>query len=150
MWLVVVLSHCHVQLFAAPRTVIHQALLSMEFPGKDPGVGCHFLLQGIFPTQGLSPTSADELFTTGTTWEVWSIVRDSYFFIEKFMFSNTIIENIFHSPLNWFAILIKYHLAGYFWTHCLVYFCALYCVPLIYLPMFISITHLNHCGSMMP
>ena len=25
------------------------------FPGKNTGVGCHFLLQGIFPTQGLSP-----------------------------------------------------------------------------------------------
>ena len=24
-------------------------------PGKDIGVGCHFLLQGIFPTQGLNP-----------------------------------------------------------------------------------------------
>ena len=24
-------------------------------PGKNPGVGCHCLLQGIFPTQGLSP-----------------------------------------------------------------------------------------------
>ena len=23
-----------------------------DFPGKDTGVGCHFLLQGIFPTQG--------------------------------------------------------------------------------------------------
>ena len=23
-----------------------------DFPGKSPGVGCHFLLQGIFPTQG--------------------------------------------------------------------------------------------------
>ena len=23
-----------------------------DFPGKDSGVGCHFLLQGIFPTQG--------------------------------------------------------------------------------------------------
>ena len=23
-----------------------------DFPGKNPGVGCHFLLQGIFPTQG--------------------------------------------------------------------------------------------------
>ena len=26
-----------------------------EFPGKNTGVGCHTLLQGIFPTQGLSP-----------------------------------------------------------------------------------------------
>ena len=24
-------------------------------PGKNPGVGCHSLLQGIFPTQGLNP-----------------------------------------------------------------------------------------------
>ena len=26
-----------------------------DFPGKNSGVGCHFLLQGIFPTQGLNP-----------------------------------------------------------------------------------------------
>ena len=25
------------------------------FPGQNTGVGCHFLLQGIFPTQGLNP-----------------------------------------------------------------------------------------------
>ena len=27
-----------------------------DSPGKNAGVGCHFLLQGIFPTQGLSPS----------------------------------------------------------------------------------------------
>ena len=27
----------------------------MDFPGKNTGVGCHSLLQGIFPTQGLNP-----------------------------------------------------------------------------------------------
>ena len=43
----------HVQLFATPRTVAHQAPLSMGlFPSKNTGVGCHFLLQGIFLTQG--------------------------------------------------------------------------------------------------
>ena len=26
-----------------------------NFPGKNTGVGCHFLLQGIFPTQGWNP-----------------------------------------------------------------------------------------------
>ena len=26
-----------------------------DFPGKNIGEGCHFLLQGIFPTQGLNP-----------------------------------------------------------------------------------------------
>ena len=35
-----------VQLFATLGTVAHQALLSMGFPDKNPGVGWHFLLQG--------------------------------------------------------------------------------------------------------
>ena len=30
-------------------------LLSIGFPGKNTGVGCHFLLQEIFPTQGSNP-----------------------------------------------------------------------------------------------
>ena len=30
-------------------------LCPCDFPGKDTGVGCHFLLQGIFPTQGSNP-----------------------------------------------------------------------------------------------
>ena len=34
---------------------LHQAPPSMGFQGKSTGVGCHFLLQGIFPTQGSNP-----------------------------------------------------------------------------------------------
>ena len=35
-----------------PWTIAHQApLCPRDFPGKNTGVGCHFLLQGIFPTQ---------------------------------------------------------------------------------------------------
>ena len=30
-------------------------LCPSDFPGKSTGVGCHFLLQGIFPPQGLNP-----------------------------------------------------------------------------------------------
>ena len=30
-------------------------LCPWDFPGKETGVGCHFLLQGIFPTQGSNP-----------------------------------------------------------------------------------------------
>ena len=41
--------------FANPRTVACQASLSMGFPGKNTGVGCHSLLQEIFSTQGLNP-----------------------------------------------------------------------------------------------
>ena len=28
----------------------------IDFPGKNTGVGCHFLLQGVFPTQGSNPS----------------------------------------------------------------------------------------------
>ena len=44
----------HVRLFATPWTVAHQAPLSMGFPDKNTREGCHFLLQGIFLTQGLN------------------------------------------------------------------------------------------------
>ena len=27
----------------------------LDFPGRNTGVGCHFLLQGVFPTQGSNP-----------------------------------------------------------------------------------------------
>ena len=44
----------HVQLFAIPWTVAHQTPLFSSL-GNNTGVGCHFLLQGIFLTQGLNP-----------------------------------------------------------------------------------------------
>ena len=30
-------------------------LCPWDFPGENTGMGCHFLLQGIFPTQGSNP-----------------------------------------------------------------------------------------------
>ena len=38
-----------------PWTVACQAPLFMDSPGKNTGVGCHVLLQGIFQTQGSNP-----------------------------------------------------------------------------------------------
>ena len=38
-----------------PWIVVHQAPLSMGFSGKNTGVRCHTLLQGIFPSQGSNP-----------------------------------------------------------------------------------------------
>ena len=49
-------SLSHVWLFATPWVIVYQAPPSMGFSGKDTGVGCHFLFQGIFLTQGLSPS----------------------------------------------------------------------------------------------
>ena len=48
-------SLSRVRLFATPWTVAYQTPQSMGFSGKNTRVGCRFLLQGIFPTQGLNP-----------------------------------------------------------------------------------------------
>ena len=45
---------CYVWLFATLWTIGCQAPLSVEFSRWDTGVGCHFLLQGSFPTQELN------------------------------------------------------------------------------------------------
>ena len=39
-------------LFVTPWTIAHQFPPSMRFSGKNTGMGCHFLLQGIFLAQG--------------------------------------------------------------------------------------------------
>ena len=49
-----------------PRlSIVPRLLGSQDSLGKHTGVGRHFLLQGILPTQGLnlSPALADEFFT---------------------------------------------------------------------------------------
>ena len=60
--------------FGTLWTVPARLLCPQDFLDKNTGVGCHFLCQGIFPTQGwnlqpLSPALADGSFTTSTTWE---------------------------------------------------------------------------------
>ena len=47
----IVKSLSRVRLFVTSQTVAYQAC-PWDSPGKSTGVGCHFLLQGIFPTQG--------------------------------------------------------------------------------------------------
>ena len=44
-----------VRLFVTPWTIVRQAPLSMGFSRQGYWSGCHFLLQGIFLTQGSSP-----------------------------------------------------------------------------------------------
>ena len=58
----------HLQLFATPRTVACQAPLSWNSPGKDIGVSCCGLLQGIFLTQGLNSSLLHLL-----SWQVGSL-----------------------------------------------------------------------------
>ena len=40
-----------------PWTIAHQVHLSMDFPGENTGMGCHFLLQGNLPNPGIKPGS---------------------------------------------------------------------------------------------
>ena len=40
-----------------------------DFPGKNTRVGCHFLLQGISPTQEIEPALAGGFLTTSATWD---------------------------------------------------------------------------------
>ena len=49
----------HVQLFLRLHGLMEptRLLCPWDFPGKKTGVGCYFLLQGIFLTQGLNPQS---------------------------------------------------------------------------------------------
>ena len=49
-------SLSRVWLFRTPWTVTCQGHCPRDFPGKNTGVGCHALLQRIFPTQGLNPS----------------------------------------------------------------------------------------------
>ena len=50
-------------------------LCPWDSPGKNTGVGCCFILQGIFPNRGsnlclfMSPSLAGEFFTCSTSWE---------------------------------------------------------------------------------
>ena len=46
---------CRVQPSATPWTVVSQTPLATGFSSKNTWVGCHFLFQGIFLTQGLNP-----------------------------------------------------------------------------------------------
>ena len=44
-----------VQLFWTPGAVPARLLCPWDFPGENTGVGCHSLLQGLFPAQGSNP-----------------------------------------------------------------------------------------------
>ena len=47
----------YVQFFVTPRTVAHQALLSMGFPRQEYWTGLPFPPPGIFPTLEMEPVS---------------------------------------------------------------------------------------------
>ena len=44
----------HLTQLSVVMSSLARLLCPWDFPGKNTGVGCHLLLQGIFPTQGLN------------------------------------------------------------------------------------------------
>ena len=77
-----------VQLFEMPWTVAHQTLCPWDSPGKNTGVACHFLLLGIFLTQGSNPcflgllywqVDSSQLSHLGSTWLIPAFSDTSYF-----------------------------------------------------------------------
>ena len=64
-WKVKVKSLSRVRLFETPWTAAHQAPLSMGFPGKSSGVGCHCLLQ-LRVLEGCKPS-----VTFRSLWDPW-------------------------------------------------------------------------------
>ena len=59
-------------------------LCPWDLPDKNTGMCCHFLLQGIFLTQGSNPSLASAacagwFFTTSATWEARGVSRSRHF-----------------------------------------------------------------------
>ena len=79
-----------IQLFCDPWTAACQAPLSMGFsrsPGKNTGVGCHFLLQETFLTQGLKPCllhwQADSLALSHLGFQAYNILNKIMTWFER-------------------------------------------------------------------
>jgi hypothetical protein len=89
-----------VRLFVTPWTVSLQAPLSMDSPGKNTGVGCRALLQGIFSTQGSNPylltppALAGRFFTADATWEAVETMNTAKHLIRQRAAKNYLLSNV--------------------------------------------------------
>ena len=91
--------------FSDPWTVAHQTPLSIKFPGKKTGVGCHFLLQGIFLTLGLKPCLLYYrlILYHWTSWEAlnrYSLLLFFFFFLLFTMLSQGLARDLLLLTLN--------------------------------------------------
>ena len=67
---------CSVMSYSATPWTVDCQIPAWNFSGKNTRVGCHFLFQGIFPTQGLNlcliypPALTGRFFTPSVTWKI--------------------------------------------------------------------------------
>ena len=76
---------------SCPTLCDPRLLCPWDFPGKSTRVSCHFLLQEIFPTQGLNPG-----FTVGKRFTIWA-TREAHISLSPFFWGRAGI-------LEWVAI----------------------------------------------
>ena len=117
-------------LFATPWTAAHRLLCPGDFPSKDTGVDCHFLLQGIFPTQALNPGplhcrqilyrlsyKGSPHVTSSMTWE--SAVELSFFvylvFIQSLESKFSLDTSYFHILNGWIPSVRFAHFSIFLW-----------------------------------
>ena len=87
----------HVQLFATPCTVAHQAPLSKEFSRQEYWSGLPFPTPRDLPDPGIKPLSpafpalAGRFFTTSTTWEVPHIFIVLHKIFSSVQFSSSVV-----------------------------------------------------------
>ena len=83
--LLCVYAHSYLTLLQPHRLQPTRLLCPSDFLGKNTGVGCHFLLQGIFPAQGsdhqslAAPALAGGFSTTSTNWEAEMLLMGQNF-----------------------------------------------------------------------
>ena len=84
-----------------PWTVAPRLLCAWDSPGKNTGVGCHVLLQGIFLTQRsnsclMFPALASRFIITGVTWKMSCLWLED---VKFRIFFETVHERV-HVPCN--------------------------------------------------
>ena len=90
-------------LFVTAWTVAHQIPLSMGFSRQEYWVGCHALLQGVFPTQGSSPHLLDLLHWQPDSLPLAPPGMDVVRFTKVFVLSGPqgLIHILVDEPLRW-------------------------------------------------
>ena len=146
--------------FGTPWTVALRLLCPQYSPGKNTGVGCHFLLQGIFPTQGLNSGllywQADSLplrhqgsHTNSYLWsKLYSSNKPSIYILwaarERFLKKKKETENLLgllflkHNQPKWILMLGRYILRCCFQHKLLEDFLLLFSIHLKMLLFFLK------------
>ena len=126
------LSHfIHIWPFATLWTRAHRASLSMGFSRQEYWSGLPCLPPGDLPDPGIEPSSlkspalAGGLFTTSTTWEVWSLLKGSQICNRKALLAfSGFFHFLFHRKSFPSQLLVHlfwpWHLL--LWGHVLLYF----------------------------